>query len=178
VSPALLERTGLAERLAAREPHVMRGGIRTRALAALLDSRTFHMQDLDTELDRGRYVECRHPLLDVRLVRLALALPGRITGTWDTDPRRLHDAAFGARLAPAVRVRRRGADFSPFVATEMREMRARHRGCPSLVARGWVLAARVAALDEQADSAAGMAAAGLAYSLNAWAHDQGGRRRT
>jgi asparagine synthase (glutamine-hydrolysing) len=168
VSPALLERTSLAERIACREPLVTHGSVRSRATAAALDSFAIQMMDLHFELERGPYVEYRHPLLDVRLVRLALALPARIAGAFDTDPRRLHAAAFGDRLPRLVRARRIGTDFTPFIAIGMRSMRAFHRGCPRLVAEGWLLASKIGPLDDKADTAAGLVRAFMAYSIDAW----------
>jgi asparagine synthase (glutamine-hydrolysing) len=168
VSPALLQRTSLAERVAGREPLVTRGSVRSRATAASLDSFAIQMMDLDFELERGLYLEYRHPMLDARLVRFALAVPARIAGAFDTDPRRLHAAAFGDRLPQLVRDRRLGADFTPFNAIGMRSTRAVHRGCPRLVAEGWVLASKVGALDDEADTAAGLGRAFMSYSLDAW----------
>ncbi len=168
VSPELLARVSFADRIARREPTVSRGGLRARRLAGLLDSSTFHLRDLDAGLERGGYLEYRHPLLDVRLVRLALALPSRLVGALDTDPRRLHDAAFGSRLPQIVRQRRFGADFTPFVTAGMRAMRSRHRGCPRLVGEGWLVASELGPLDDLADAPAGVWRARLAYSLHAW----------
>lgn len=168
VSPALLARTALAERLACREPIVTKGGTRTRSIAALIDSWVIQALDLDLELQRGPYLEYRHPLLDVRLIRLALALPPRIAGAFDTDPRRLHEAAFGDRLPLLVRARRLGTDFTPFGVLGIRRMRALHRGCPRLVAEGWIVASKIGPLDDRADTSAGLARAFLTYSVNAW----------
>jgi asparagine synthetase B (glutamine-hydrolysing) len=168
VSPALLERVSFADRVARREPLVSRGGLHARNLAGALDSSTFQLQDLDGELERGRYLEYRHPLLDVRLVRLALTLPSRITGTLDTDRRRLHDAAFGPRLPVMVRRRRVGADFTPFVTAGLLALRAHHRGCPRLVAEGWLLASQVERLDDFDHTAAHEWQALMAYSVHAW----------
>jgi asparagine synthetase B (glutamine-hydrolysing) len=168
VSPALLRRTSFRDRIATREPRVTRGGVRARALAATLDSFSIHMMDLDFELERGPYLEYRHPMLDVRVVRFALGLPARIAGALDTDPRRLHDAAFGDRLPPIVRARRLGTDFTPFNALAVRRMRAVHRGCPRLAAEGWVLPSRIRPLDDEAETAAGLGRAFLSYSLDAW----------
>jgi asparagine synthetase B (glutamine-hydrolysing) len=177
VSPALLQRTSLAERVARREPLVTHGSVRSRATAASLDSFSIHMMDLDFELERGPYLEYRHPMLDVRLVRFALALPARIAGTFDTDPRRLHAAAFGDRLPRLVRARRLGTDFIPFYAIGMRRMRAFHRGCPRLVAEGWLLASKAGPLDDEADTSAGLGRALMSYSLDAWhtTKDEGDR---
>ena len=168
VSPALLRRVAFAERIAAREPLPSRGDLRDRALVALLDSSTFHLQDLLGGLERGRYVEYRNPLLDVRLVKLAIALPSVLVGTVDTDPRRLHDAAFGASLPAVVRSRRFGTDFMPFVARGMRAMREHHRGCPRLVQEGWLVRTEIGPIDDFADTQAGLWRARLAYCLHAW----------
>jgi asparagine synthase (glutamine-hydrolysing) len=173
VSPALLQRTSLAERVACREPLLAHGSVRARATAASLDSVSIQMMDLDFELERGPYLEYRHPLLDVRLVRLALALPARIAGSFDTDPRRLHAAAFGDRLPRLVRARRLGADFIPFYARGMRRMRALHRGCPGLVAEGWLLASKIGPLDDEADTSVGLGRALMSYSVDAWHTTQG-----
>lgn len=168
VAPDLIARTALADRIAQREPLVRRGRIRTRMLSAALDGWSFQTQDLLGELERGRYLEYRHPLLDIRLVRLALSLTATIAGTFETDPRRLHDAAFGARLPGPIRERRHGPDFTPFAAQSVRNVRTHHRGCPRLVAEGWVLDSRVGALDDRAMTSDGLWHAFVAYSVNAW----------
>ena len=77
-----------------------------------LDSWTVHQSyDLSGELDRGRYVELRNPLQDVRLVRLAIGVPARVMGSLHTNARHLHRCAYGSSLPALVTERTMGIGF-------------------------------------------------------------------
>ena len=70
--------------------------LRRRGMLSWLDSWTVHQSyDLSGELDRGRNVELRNPLQDVRLVRLAAEGAGARDGI----------AAHQRAAPPQVRVR-------------------------------------------------------------------------
>ena len=89
----------------------------------------------DTELDRGRYVELRQPLHDVRVVRLALRLPARVMGSPQTEARHLHGYAFGSSLPALVTGRTWGTEFSSLRVRELQRL-VEGLGGPAWAQRG------------------------------------------
>lgn len=122
LDPTFSHRTALARRLVDAEPPARHTTLRRIAILTWLNSWSVHQGDLGWELDRGRYVELRQPLHDVRLVRLALRLPARVTGSPYTNARLLHGYAFGSSLPSLVTGRTWGTEFTPLRVTELQRL--------------------------------------------------------
>jgi asparagine synthetase B (glutamine-hydrolysing) len=169
LSPDLIKRTSLPERLANAEALPRHGTTRQRELLGWADFWGVHFTDLTTELDRGRYVELRHPLHDVRLFELAVRTPARFSGTVQFGTRRLHAAAFASRLPRPVTARVWGVDFDDLRRREVLQMRGRAKGCPELVARGFVTPEGLSKLDARIGSSGPVLwAASLLYAVELW----------
>ena len=139
LAPEFVRRVHLGARLAAGERLARSGTRRQRNLVALLDSSWTGVRvGLQGQLLNGRHPELRDPCRDLRVVRLAVACGDDIVGTRASDPRRLHDRAFGAALPALVTSRRVGADFLEMVQDSVGAIRVGRSDAPRLRARKWV----------------------------------------
>jgi asparagine synthetase B (glutamine-hydrolysing) len=119
----LSRRTSLVQRFVDAEGTDRSTTLRRIGLLSWLNSWTVHQSyDLSGELDRGRYVELRNPLQDVRLVRLALRLPARVTGSPHTNARHLHRCTYGPSLPALVTQRTMGVGFEWVRVREIRRL--------------------------------------------------------
>jgi hypothetical protein len=125
--------------------------LRRIGILSWLNSWTVHQSyDLSGELDRGRYVELRNPLQDVRLVRLALRLPARVTGSPHTNARYLHRCTYGSSLPALVTERTMGVGFESVRVREIRRLMDGLGEPRRLREAGWVDARRLGELIERA----------------------------
>ena len=169
----LTRRVSLPRRFAEAEPAARLTTLRRIGMLAWLEGWDAQQSDLTTELDRGRYVETRDPLHDVRLVRLALRTPARVMGSPHTDARQLHRHVYGSSLPPLVTARTWGTEFTALRVLELRRL-VEGLGAPRrLQSAGFVNAAPLGELVEsglQGTSAHWRAS--LMYSVELWMTSQ------
>lgn len=165
----LIRRTKLVQRLVDAESKERYATLRRRAIFAWLDSWNLQQSDLNGELDRGRYVELRHPLHDLRLVRLALRVPARVMGSAHTNPRHLHRYAYASSLPGLITGRTWGAEFTSLRVRELQSL-VDGLGRPErLCAAGMVDGVRCAELVERATlGASDHWPAALLYAVELW----------
>ena len=165
----LVRRVALRGRLVDAEATDRCTTLRRMAILAWCNGWGLHQSDLNTELDRGRYVELRQPLHDVRLVRLALRIPARVMGSPQTDARQLHRHIYGPSLPTLVTARTWGTDFSSLRVTELQRLvDGLGEPCRALAA-GWLNRSRCQELiDEALHGSAVHWPAGLMYAVELW----------
>ncbi|MDP9259975.1 MAG: asparagine synthase C-terminal domain-containing protein [Actinomycetota bacterium] len=162
-------RVSLARRFAVAEPATRFTTLRRIAALSWLNGWGMQQSDLNTELDRGRYVELRQPLLDVRLVRLALRLPARVMGTPYTDARHLHRHAFGSSLPALVTARTWGTEFTSLRVLELQRLVDGLGEPRRLASAGWLDAAAARDLIDSALLGASVHwRASLLYAVELW----------
>jgi hypothetical protein len=146
----LSRRTSLEARFVDAEPAAGHTTLRRLAILSWLNSWTLQQSyDLSGELDRGRYVELRNPLQDVRLVRLALRLPARVMGSLHTNARHLHRSTYGPSLPALVTGRTMGVGFQSVRVREIQRLIDGLGEPRELRAAGWVDAPRLGELIER-----------------------------
>jgi asparagine synthase (glutamine-hydrolysing) len=162
-------RTSLMERIADAEPTQRSTTLRRIGLLSWLNSWGVQQDDLVGELDRGRFIELRHPLHDVRLVRLALRVPARVMGSPHTNARLLHDYAYGSALPSLVTSRTWGTEFTPLRVRELQRLVDGLGEPRRLRAAGWLDASRSAELIDRALlGTTDYWAASLLYAVELW----------
>lgn len=166
-------RVSLRRRIVVGEPTARFTTRRRIDILSWLNGWGTQQSDLNTELDRGRFVELRQPLHDVRLVRLALRVPARVIGSPQTDARHLHRRAYGASLPAVVIGRTWGTEFTSLRVLELRRL-VQGLGEPrTLESKGWVDAAPCRTLVESALSGSSVHwRASLLYSVELWIRSQ------
>ena len=159
----------LARRYVEAESTVRFTTLRRLGILGWLNGWVTQQSDLMTELDRGRYVELRQPLHDVRLVRLALRAPARVMGARHTDARYLHRQMCGAQLPDVVTGRTWGTDFTSLRVLELRRLLDGLGEPRHVESSGWIHAEPVRDLVDRAllgDSAHWRAA--ILYAVELW----------
>lgn len=165
----LTRRTLLARRFADAEPALRFTTLRRMGILSWLDGWGVQQRDLNGELDRGQFVELRHPLFDVRLVRLALRIPARISGSPRTDARLLHRDIFGSSLPDLVRGRTWGTAFTALRLLELRRLANGLGEPPFIPSADWIDPDQCSELiSDSLSGGSRRGRAGLLYAVALW----------
>lgn len=170
LDPDFVRRTSLVERFVDAESTERYTTLRRLGILSWLNSWTVHQSyDLSGELDRGRYVELRNPLQDVRLVRLALRLPARVMGSLHTNARHLHRCTYGSSLPALVTERTMGIGFQSVRVRELQRLMGGLGEARRLRVAGWVDVPRLGEVIERSlRGTSDYWPVGLMYAVELW----------